>query len=132
MTKVDSIGLYNEIQMVQKNDFILFKNELHRIQTELDKLKIRIQEDLRSMQSEVRLELSLEKGRLRDEQSSQQLKIKEAESSMDEQVSNLKTQMETIKWEMFKTLIPLFCASGALFFSISFFGGIRGYLRFVK
>jgi hypothetical protein len=105
MHKVDFAHLKNEIRLLEKNDFALIRADMVRLSTEMDKLKTRIAEDLRRVQSDVRLELSLEKGRIRDERASQEYKIKEAESRMDSEVSNLRTQMETIKWEMFKTLI---------------------------
>ena len=110
-----------------------------------------MKEDLNNVQSNVRLELSLEKGRIRDEQSVQEIKIKEAESRIDAEVSNVKTNMEMIKWEMFRTLIRTCCylfvcylrqsvrvylvcgtnlPPSALFFTGS--GLLIGYLRFLK
>ncbi len=117
MNKVDFNQIRNEMTLLEQNDLTLLRSDISRLNAELTKTKTRIIEDLRRLQSDVRLELSLEKGRVRDDQANQQLKIKEAESEIDHEVSNLKTQMETIKWEMFRTLIPLFTASGALFFS---------------
>ncbi|KAJ3001405.1 hypothetical protein HKX48_002890 [Thoreauomyces humboldtii] len=121
--KVDFAHVRSEIQMLEKNDFALLRSDILRLNTETEKFRTRMVEDLRRVQSNVRLELSLEKGRIRDEQSAQELKIKEADSVIDTEVAVLRTQMETIQWELFKTLFPLFCAAGALFFS---------YLRFVK
>ncbi|KAI8907499.1 putative mitochondrion protein [Powellomyces hirtus] len=121
--KVDFAHVRNEIQMLEKNDFALLRSDIGRLNTEVEKFRTRMVEDLRRVQSNVRLELSLEKGRIRDEQSAQELRIKEADSQIDTEVATLRTQMETIQWELFKTLFPLFCAAGALFFS---------YLRFVK
>ncbi|KND02585.1 hypothetical protein, variant [Spizellomyces punctatus DAOM BR117] len=123
INKVDFAHVRNEIQMLEKNDFALLRSDIGRLNAEVEKFRTRMIEDLRRVQSNVRLELSLEKGRIRDEQSAQELKIKEADSRIDTEVSTLRTQMETIQWELFKTLFPLFCAAGALFFS---------YLRFVK
>ncbi|KAI8592691.1 hypothetical protein BDZ88DRAFT_258835 [Geranomyces variabilis] len=121
--KVDFAHVRSEIQMLEKNEFALLRADMGRLNTEVEKFRTRITEDLRRVQSNVRLELSLEKGRIRDEQSAQELKIKEADAQIDTDVSVLRTQMETIQWELFKTLFPLFCASGALAFS---------YLRFVS
>ncbi|KAJ3177745.1 hypothetical protein HDU87_004267 [Geranomyces variabilis] len=121
--KVDFAHVRSEIQMLEKNEFALLRADMGRLNTEVEKFRTRITEDLRRVQSNVRLELSLEKGRIRDEQSAQELKIKEADAQIDTDVSMLRTQMETIQWELFKTLFPLFCASGALAFS---------YLRFVS
>ncbi len=100
MNKVDFSQVKNEIQLIEKNDVALLKADTARLGADIGKTKIRIAEELRRLQSDVRLELSLEKGRTRDEQASQQIKIKEAESKIDAEVSNLRTQMETIKWEV--------------------------------
>lgn len=90
--------------MLEKNDFALLRADILRLSSEIDKFKVRQAEELRRVQSNVRLELSLEKGRIRDEQSTQELKIKEADSRIDTEVSALRTQMETIQWELFRTL----------------------------
>ncbi|KAI8819568.1 DUF1640-domain-containing protein [Fimicolochytrium jonesii] len=121
--KVDFAHVRNEIQMLEKNDFGMLRSDIGRLNAEVEKFRTRMVEDLRRVQSNVRLELSLEKGRIRDEQSAQELRIKEADSKIDSEVSALRTQMETIQWDLFKTLFPLLSAAGALIFS---------YLRFVK
>ncbi|KAI8998334.1 hypothetical protein BC832DRAFT_594944 [Gaertneriomyces semiglobifer] len=118
MNKVDFAHVRNEIQMLENNEFALLRSDIGRLNAEVEKFRTRMVEDVRRVQSNVRLELSLEKGRIRDEQSAQELKIKEADSKIDTEVSTLRTQMETIQWELFKTLFPLFCAAGALFFSM--------------
>ncbi|KAJ3056421.1 hypothetical protein HK097_007034 [Rhizophlyctis rosea] len=104
INKVDFAHLRAEIQLLEKNDFALLRSDINRLNAEVEKFKVRQADDLRRVQSNVRLELSLEKGRIRDEQSAQELKIKEADSKIDTEVSTLRTQMETIQWELFKTL----------------------------
>ncbi|KAK6094729.1 Protein fmp32, mitochondrial [Batrachochytrium dendrobatidis] len=123
MSRVDFNQLRSEIQLIEKNEFALLRADIGRVNIEVEKLRVRMAEDLRRMQSSIRLELSLDKGRIRDEQAAKEIRIKEADSKIDTEVSIVKTQMETIQWELFKTLFPLFCAAGALFFS---------YMRFVK
>ena len=79
----------------------------------MDKLRVRMTEDLRRVQSNIRLELGLEKGRIRDDQSAQEIRIREVDSRIDSEVSILKTQMETIQWDLFKTLfrmLRLYCS----------------------
>ncbi|KAJ3088595.1 hypothetical protein HK102_008395 [Quaeritorhiza haematococci] len=106
INKVDFAQIRNEILLLGKNEHVLLRADVDRLNAELDKLRSRISEELaRGVASNVRLELSLEKGRIRDEQAAQALKIKDAESNIDTEISNLRTQMETIKWELFKTLI---------------------------
>ncbi|KAI9099500.1 hypothetical protein DFS34DRAFT_579452 [Phlyctochytrium arcticum] len=104
MNKVDFAHVRNEIQLLEKNEFALLRTDISRLNTEVEKFRTRMIEDLRRVQSNVRLELSLEKGRIRDEQSAQELKIKESDSRIDTEVSTVRTQMETIQWDLFKTL----------------------------
>ncbi|KAJ1327140.1 hypothetical protein BSLG_010487 [Batrachochytrium salamandrivorans] len=104
MSRVDFTQLRAEIQLLEKNDFALLRADIGRVNIETEKLRVRIAEDLRRMQSNVRLELSLDKGRIRDEQATKEIRIKEADSKIDTEVSILRTQMETIQWELFKTL----------------------------
>lgn len=121
--QVDVTHLRNEVSMLEKNEFSILKSEIGRLKSEVGRIPLRIGEESRRVQSNVRLELSLDKARIRDEQSHQELKIKEAVSKIDSEISNFKAQMETIQWDLFRTLFPLICGGGALFFS---------YLRFIK
>jgi hypothetical protein len=121
--RVDLNHLQSEVTLLEKNEFSLLRAEMNRLETESMKFPSRIAEETRRIQANVRLELTLDKSRIRDEHASQEMKIKEASSKIDTEVSQFKTQMETIQWELFRTLFPLFCTAGALFFS---------YLRFIK
>ncbi|KAJ3270058.1 hypothetical protein HDV01_000606 [Terramyces sp. JEL0728] len=123
VARVDLAQLRSEISMLEKNEFSLLKQDIRRLNSEAMKLPSRITEEIKRVQSNVRLELSLDKAKIRDEQNTQEMKIKEAASRIDTEVSQFKTQMETIQWELFRTLFPIFTAGGALFFS---------YLRFIK
>jgi hypothetical protein len=75
------------------------------------------------------MDLSIEKGFVREKHAIQELEIKETKSKIDSDISNLRTvvislliiKMETIQWDLFRTLFPIF--SAALTFS---------YLRFVS
>jgi hypothetical protein len=120
---VDFDQLKSETKLLGKNEFALIKQDITRLSREVEKLNMHMAEDFRSIQSNVRLELSLEKGRIRDLQSTQELRIKETDSKIDSEISQFKTQLETLQWELVKTLFPLLSAAGALIFS---------YLRFVS
>ncbi|TPX31842.1 hypothetical protein SmJEL517_g04921 [Synchytrium microbalum] len=122
-TKVDFAQVRTELQLLEQNQYAILRADTQRLSAEADKLRRRVYEELRRVQSSVRLEMSLEKGRIRDEQASQELKVREAASRVDSEVANLRTQLEGINWELFRTLVPLFCAFGGLFFA---------YLRLVK
>jgi hypothetical protein len=98
------------VSLLEKNEFSILKAEIGRLANEAQKFPTRMAEESRRVQSNVRLELSLDKARIRDEQAHQELKIKEAISKIDSDVSNFKTQMEVIQWELFRTIFPLLCA----------------------
>ena len=85
--------------------------------SEVEKIQLRTAEELRRVQSNVRLELSSEKSRIRDEQSAQAIKIKDADARIESELAAIKTLLEGVHWELFKTLFPLFSAAGALAFS---------------
>lgn len=106
--KVDFTSLRSEIALLEKNDLALLKADISRLLTEVEKLKTRQREDMNALQSTVRLDLSLEKGKIRDEQSFQEIRIKEVESKIDTEVSNFQSVIESMKWEMFRTLIRRF------------------------
>lgn len=76
--RLDFAHLKSDIQLLEKNDFALLKQENERIAGEVEKLKSKMREDLQRFQAGVRLDMNLDKGRVRDEQSVLQLQIKEA------------------------------------------------------
>lgn len=117
VNKVDFAHASNEMQLLERNDFNNVKSDVVKLNSELERYQNKRSEALRRVQSQVRLELTLEKARARDELSKQELKIKETESKIDTEFSNLRSTMETIYWDLFKSIFPLFCAAGALFFS---------------
>ncbi|KAI8902820.1 hypothetical protein BC833DRAFT_143001 [Globomyces pollinis-pini] len=123
MSRVDLQHLRSEISLLEKNEFANLKTDIIRISDEASKLPMKILEETRRIQSNVRLELSMEKSRIREQQAGQEMRIMESVAKIDTEVAQFKTQTETIPWELFRTLFPLFCAGGALCFS---------YLRFIK
>jgi hypothetical protein len=128
--RVDLDKIRSEMRLLEKNEFTLIKSENSRLARDLEKLRIHMAEELRRTQSDVKLELTLEKvlclskmkSRIRDEQSAQELKIREIDSKVDTEISQVNTSIETIQWEIFRTLFPILTAAGALLFS---------YLRYV-
>ena len=120
---MDVTHLRSEVSLLEKNEFSILKAEIGRLASGASKIPNRVGEESKRVASNVRIELSLDKARVRDEQTHQELKIKEAMSKIDSEVSQFKTGLETVQWELFRTLFPLLCAGGALFFS---------YLRFIK
>ncbi|CAG8441392.1 3131_t:CDS:2 [Ambispora gerdemannii] len=122
-SKVDFAQLKSEMQMVGKNDASLMKSENERLLAEIEKLKAKLNEEVRRTQAGVRLDLNLEKGRIRDEASSLELKIKETETRIESEISNLRTQMETTKFQMLQYMLGTLTGAGAL---------ILAYLRMFR
>ncbi|KAJ3417395.1 hypothetical protein HDV05_004860 [Chytridiales sp. JEL 0842] len=104
MNSLEFNAVRSELQILEKNDFDLLRRDVARLQDEVTKLHLRMAEELRRVQSNVRLELSAEKGRVRDEQSAQEIKVKEADAKIESEIAGIRTQMESIQWDLFKTL----------------------------
>ncbi|KAG9302692.1 hypothetical protein G9A89_005166 [Geosiphon pyriformis] len=113
-SKVDFAQLKSEIQMFEKNDASLMKAENERLIAEIEKLKSKMNEEIRRTQAGVRLDLNLEKGRIRDEASALELKIKETETRIESEISNLRTQMETTKFQILQYMLGTLTGAGAL------------------
>ncbi|CAG8596894.1 12792_t:CDS:2 [Acaulospora morrowiae] len=104
-TKVDFAQLKSEIQMLEKNDFSILKSDNEKLVAEVEKLKQRLGEEIKRTQASTRLELNLEKGRIRDESSMLEMKLKETDTRFESEISNLRTQMESIKFQTLQYMI---------------------------
>eukprot|EP00834_Sanchytrium_tribonematis_P004058 NODE_181_length_13917_cov_0.838110.p10 type:complete len:212 gc:universal NODE_181_length_13917_cov_0.838110:1077-442(-) len=105
LTKMDFAQLKTDIHQLQNNDFAVLKSENDRIVTELDNLRDKMREDMNRLQSSVKLDLNLEKGRMREDGSSLESKIRESEAKIDTEVSNLRTQLESIKLDIVRNVV---------------------------
>lgn len=81
-------------------DFALLKADNERLLSELEKLKQRLREEITRTQASVRLDLNLEKGRIRDELGVRELKIREVDTRIEGEIGNLRTNMESVKFNM--------------------------------
>ena len=116
-------ALKSDIHLLEKNDFVLLKQENERIAAEVEKLKLKIRDDLAKLQSGVRLDMNLDKGRVRDEQNVLQLKIKETESTMEQEISQLRVSVQNVKWDTIKTIGAAASSVGLL---------VLGWARYFK
>ncbi|KAI8321037.1 DUF1640-domain-containing protein [Martensiomyces pterosporus] len=123
MYKVDFAQLKSEIQMMEKTDFSMMKAENERLQGEVNKLKQKLREEITRTQAGVRLDMSLEKGRARDEQAQHEIKIRETDAKIEQEISGLRTQMESIKFSILQYMVGTITGTGAL---------ILAYLRMFK
>lgn len=114
MYKVDFAQLKSEMQMMEKTDFSMMKAENERLQGEVNKLKQKLREEITRTQANVRLDMSLEKGRARDEQSQHEIKIRETDARIEQEISTLRTQMESIKFSILQYMVGTITGTGAL------------------
>ncbi|CAO3676202.1 hypothetical protein G6F70_000794 [Rhizopus microsporus] len=121
--KVDFAKLKSEVQLIERNDFTMMKAENDRLEGEIEKLKQKLKDEIARTQASVRLDLNLERGRIRDEASAQEIKIKETDTRIESEISNLRTQMEAIKFQIMQYMIGTMTGAGAL---------ILAYLRMFK
>ena len=122
LTKMDFSQLKSDIHSLQNNDFALLKSENDRIVNGLDNLRDKMREDMNRLQSSVKLDLNLEKGRSREDSSALESKIRESEAKIDTEVSNLRTQLESVKLDIVRNVV------GTVF---GFGGLVLAYLRFI-
>ena len=116
MYKADFAELKSELHMLEKNDFTILKGENERLEAELEKVRAQMREDVNRLQGSVRLDMNLEKGRLRDEALVQESKIKDTENRIDTEISNVRTQLETLKFDIIKYIVGTTQAQGAAAF----------------
>ncbi|KNZ50374.1 hypothetical protein VP01_4459g1 [Puccinia sorghi] len=112
--RVDFAKLKSEIQLVEKQDFALLKSENERLISELEKLKQRLREEITRTQASVRLDLNLEKGRIRDELGVRELKIREVDTRIEGEIGNLRTTMESVKFNILQYVVGTVASGGAL------------------
>ena len=98
--QVDFAKLKSEIQLVEKQDFSLLKDENERLLADVEKLKQRLREEMTRTQAGVRLDLNLEKGRMRDELSAREIKIREVDTRIEGDISQLRSAIEQAKFNV--------------------------------
>lgn len=141
--KVDFAQLKSELQLHEKNDLTLMKQENDQLRGDVEKLKQRLREEITRTMAGVRLDLNLEKGRIRDESSQQELKIKEVDTRIESEIAGLRTQIEQAKFSILQYLVGVATGAGALLVgyrqtcshacSILTFPGLKlAYLRMFK
>lgn len=116
---MDFAQLKSELQLHEKNDLTLMKQENDQLRGDVEKLKQRLREEITRTMAGVRLDLNLEKGRIRDESSQQELKIKEVDTRIESEIAGLRTQIEQAKFSILQYLVGVATGAGALLVSLS-------------
>ncbi|QPG73717.1 hypothetical protein FOA43_001030 [Brettanomyces nanus] len=121
--KVDFAKLKGELQMIDKSEFNLLRNEQERMRNDIEKMSTKFKEEINKSLSSVRLDLSLEKGRVREESSIYDLKIKETDTRINQEMYNLKVQIDSVKTTVMQWLFGVCTGTFAL---------ILAYVRLVS
>lgn len=93
--------------MLEKNDFAILKGENERLLNELDRVKNLMREELSKLQGSIRLEMNLERGRTRDDTQTQEARIKETDNKIETEISNMRTHLETLKFDIVKYIVGM-------------------------
>ena len=102
--KSDFSHLKAEINLLEKNDFAILKQENERLVGEVEKLKSKVREDLQKLQSSMRLDMNLDKARIRDEQNLLILKINESQAKMEQETTQLNASIDNVKFDTIKAI----------------------------
>lgn len=121
--KVDFAKLKGELQTMDKSEFTNLKKEQEELRTNLANLQNRLKEEITKNLAGVRLDLNLEKGRIREESSIHELKIEDTYTRIDEEISNMQTQIKSVKTQVMQWLIGVSSGTAALMLAfVRFFG----------
>lgn len=111
---LDIHELDSSMTRLTRSDFEKMRADVAKMSGEVERLRQRLRQEISQIESGMRLEIGLEKGRIRDLHAFEELKINEAEGKIDQDVSSFKTNIESLKWELLRTLIPIFTATCGL------------------
>jgi hypothetical protein len=123
VAKVELAHLRSEVSLLEKNEVSSLRADIAKLYQNSGKLPLKVYDESMRIQNNVKMELNMEKAKIRDEQTTQEMKINETHSKIDTEVAQFKSVVKSVKWDLFRSLFPLFSAGGALLFS---------YLRFIK
>lgn len=102
--QTDFDHLKSEIQLLERNDFVILKQENERLIQEVDKLKERLRLDIGKLQSGIQLDMNLEKSRMTDDHSLVLGQIKDMDRRLDEEVSKVRHEINLVKWDTVLTI----------------------------
>ncbi|KAK5773758.1 Fmp32p PWA37_005047 [Arxiozyma heterogenica] len=112
--RVDFAKLRDQLLTSDRNEFHNVENEYERVRSDLEKMRSKLKEEITKVNAGFKLDLSLEKGRIREESSHHDLQIKEIDTRIDHEVSNMKTQIDSVKTQVMQWLIGVCTGTFAL------------------
>ncbi|KAJ1504522.1 hypothetical protein HMI54_006918 [Coelomomyces lativittatus] len=97
--------LATELKILRQNDHVSLKSEMQLILRDLESLNQRSRDDISTMKSDIAIELHHRKSDLREETKLMDTKIQEVNSKLTVLCSEVKTNIETVKFESTKDVI---------------------------
>ncbi|KJE95804.1 hypothetical protein, variant [Capsaspora owczarzaki ATCC 30864] len=82
----DLATLRKEMQILEKSEFAILRNEADKQKANMDKITEQLKEEIAKLKAGVRLDFSLEKSRIREDTTAQEHKIKDTNNRLDTEV----------------------------------------------
>ncbi|KNE58751.1 hypothetical protein AMAG_04305 [Allomyces macrogynus ATCC 38327] len=105
LTKATLSELANELKMLRQNDHATLKSEIESIARDLDTLSQRSRDDISTIKSDITIDLNNRKSEIREEGKVRSMKIQEVNNKLTVQCSDMRTDIETMKFQSTKDVI---------------------------
>lgn len=101
----------NEIILKDLEKLKDYKQELARMNSDLEKLEKNFNMEIRKCNGSFKLDLSLEKGRIKEINANQELKIKDIDTKLSEEINNINTKIESNKTQLVQWMYTMVFAA---------------------
>ncbi|KNE55951.1 hypothetical protein AMAG_01803 [Allomyces macrogynus ATCC 38327] len=105
LTKAALSELATELKMLRQNDHATLKSEIESIARDLDTLSQRSRDDISTIKSDITIDLNNRKSEMREEGKVRSMKIQEVNNKLTVLCSDLRTDIETMKFQSTKDVI---------------------------
>ncbi|KAJ3368528.1 Ubiquitin-conjugating enzyme 13 [Allomyces arbusculus] len=105
LTKAALSELATELKMLRQNDHATLKSEIESIARDLDTLSQRSRDDISTIKSDITIDLNNRKSEMREEAKVRSMKIQEVNNKLTVLCSDLRTDIETMKFQSTKDVI---------------------------
>ncbi|AMD20187.1 HDL557Wp [Eremothecium sinecaudum] len=112
--RVDFAKLKDQLLTADRSEIHAIQSEVERNRNDIEQLRNKLREEITKANAGFKLDISLEKGRIKEESSKHDLKIKEIQTGIEQQVSNMQTQIDSVKTQVMQWLIGVCTGTFAL------------------
>ncbi|KAF5387849.1 hypothetical protein D9615_000351 [Tricholomella constricta] len=99
-----------EITMMTKNDSAAIRTATAALRREVDRLDVKMKEDIGTLKHEIQMEVDSRKAEAKSDLKQQDIAIEELLNQVIVNVSDLRTDVEEIKWENMRRAVVTLCA----------------------